>query len=257
MKLKYLSVACLSLFSISAFANLTNVYDTDGHNRHTYLSLGPVSSLTTANDTARDLVVYVYRDNADSTCTYGEVYEVNSGQTVTFVNIESAGATMYVDKVTASLPESVLNKNKALKLACHDENGDAFNVHHKLPSVPQVSWTASVEATGEFVHQHQSYGYHDEIRYSGIINVNNQTTDSYCYSDADRGVPLYLFHDVNGKGRFHSDVFVADRTMGNTAPVLYQSVTCVNPMGSTRVIKAWELTEESGINLIVNEAIIR
>ena len=257
MKLKYLSAACLSVLSLSASVNVTNVYDTDGHDRHTYLSLGPVSSLTTANDTARDLTVYVYRENANSNCNYGEVYDVNTGATITPVNIAPAGATMYVDKVDAPLPESALNTNKSLKLTCSDENGDVYNVYHKLPSVPQISWNGQVESTGEFIYQSQSYGYHDEIRYSGIINVNNQTTDSYCYSDADRGVPLNLFNDKSGKGNFHSDVFVAERTLSNTAPVLFQSITCVNPMGSTRLIKAWELTDETEIRLIVDETIIR
>ena len=256
MKLKYLSAACLSVFSLSVFAETTNVYDTDGQNRHTHLSMGPVSSLATANDTARELTVYVYRNHASSECHYGEVYDVNAGLTITSVQIGSAGATMYVDKVDAPLPESALNKNKALKLTCSDENGDVFKVHHKLPSVPQVTWNATVEPTGDFIHQSQSYSYHDEIRYNGIINVNNETTDSYCYSDSDRGVPLNLFNDVSGKGNFHADVFVADRTLSNTAPVLYQSIICANPMGSTRLIKAWELTEESEIRLIVNETII-
>ncbi len=257
MRLKYLSAACLSFLSINAFANTSNIYDTDGTNRQSNLSTGPVSSLITASSAARELTVYVHRENINSSCHHGTVYDQNSGETITSVNIASAGAMPLIDKVDALLPDSALNTVKVLKLTCTDENNDTFAIHHKIPAAPQITWNATVEPTGEFVYQNQSYNYHNEIRYSGIINVNNQTTEGYCYSSADRGVPLYLFHGNNGKGDFHSDVFVADRTFTNTAPVLYQSVTCVNPAGRTRILKVWELTEENEINLIVDELIIR
>ena len=255
--MKCLSFAVVSVLSSNVLASVVNVYDTDGNNRHTEHNLGPISSFATSNNNARELMVYVYRKDAYSACSDGQVYESNSGQYVTSVNIKPAGVTPVVDVVSAQLPEESLNKNKVLKLTCTDGQGGEFNIRHNIPSVPQVNWQATVESVGDFVNQSQSYGYHDEIHYSGTISVNNQTTDAYCYSDASRDQPLYLFHNGNGKGNFHSDVFVTNRTLGNTAPVLFQSITCENPMGSTRVLKVWDLTDENAINLITEETFIR
>jgi len=257
MKMKCLTLAVLSILSSSASASITNIYDTDGNNRHTVQSRGPISSFATSSNNARELMVYVYRKNAYSSCSDGQVYESNSGQYITSVQIKPAGVTPVVDVISAPLPEESLNKNKVLKLTCTDEQGDEYNIRHNLPSVPQINWQATVDSVGDFINQSQSYSYHDKIQYRGNININNQTTDAYCYSDADRGQPLALFHDESGKGNFHSDVFVSNRTVENTAPVLFQSITCENPMGSTRVLKVWELTDENSINLITEETFIR
>ncbi|WDE13738.1 hypothetical protein [Thalassomonas haliotis] len=133
-------------------------------------------------------------------------------------------------------------------------------MHVLVPGAPVIDWQANVEPPGEFIHNSHSYGYHSAYHISSLLSVNNQNNAGFCYTEANRGVELGLFHGLPGKGQFHSDVFVVNDEIDNSGrpqPMIYQVIECENASGKTRAVKVWELVNEEGINLIRDEIIVK
>ena len=245
-----------SIASLSA-SGAEKIFDTDGFERTTNFSSGPIHSAQIVSQSAHQLELYLYPRNLTESCHSAEVYAENSYIPQVFV--ELVGGSRSVSSVKAQIPEELLTENKRVIAHCRDEENKEYEVHVLVPGAPIIDWQASVEPSGEFIYRNNSYSYHSSYKVNSHLKVNNQESQGFCYTVSNRDVELGLFHGVPGKGPFHSDVFVSQSSIDNSAvpqPVIYQVIACENAAGKTRAVKVWELTNESGINLLHDEIII-
>jgi len=246
-----------TLISLNAGAAET-VFDTDGYERSTTFSSGPLHSAQIVSSSAHELEVYLYPRNLSDSCHSASVYTDDSY--IPNVMLDLVGGSRNVRSVKAQIPEELLLDNKRVIVRCSDVENREYNVHVLVPGAPVIDWQARVEPAGEFVHNSHSYGYHSRYSVSSVLSVNNQHNTGFCHTVANREVELGLFHGLPGKGPFHSDVFVANEEVDNLAvpqPVVYQVIECENASGKTRAVKVWELVNEEGINLIHDEIIVK
>lgn len=250
-----------SLITLGANAAPQIIFDTDGFDRTTEYSSGPVASAIIASEYAHRLEVYLFRNQMESDCTSANVYAFESGEYVATAHVGYVGGSDgRIRNVIAEIPEEFLQTNKVVEASCTNPEGEEFTVRVNAPGAPIVNWQASVEPTGEFVYQSHSYSYHSSYKVSSSLNINNQSVNAFCQSTQTRGVNLGLFHGKDGKGNFHSDVFITNKEVNNALspqPVLHQSVECEGTGGKTKLIKVWDLTDENNIKLIHDELIVR
>ncbi len=261
MKKSKLVLALVStLITLGASASSKTVFDTDGFDRLTKYSSGPVSSAVIASEHAHQLEVYLFRDELGSDCASANVYDLHSGQNLAVGHIGYVGGSDgRIRNVLAEIPEEFLQTQKVLEAECTNAQGEEFSVRVNIPGAPIISWEAHVEPTGEFIYQNYSYSYHSSYKVTSRINVNNQSVNGFCQSTQTQGVALNLFHGNTGKGNFHSDVFTASKEVNNAVspqPVLHQSIECAGTGGKTKLIKVWDLTDENSIQLMHDELIV-
>lgn len=258
MKKQQVFFALVTSFSSLTVGAAETIYDTDGFERTTSFNSGPVHSAQIVSSSAHELEVYLYPRNLSDSCHSASVYTDDAY--IEQVMVDLVGGSRNVRSVKAQIPEALLTENKRVIAYCSDGENQEYYVHVLVPGAPVIDWQASVEPKGEFIYNSHSYGYHSSYNISSLLTVNNQNNAGYCYTVANREVELGLFHGRQGIGPFHSDVFVTNEQVDNSAepqPVIYQVIECVNPSGKTKAVKVWELVNEEGINLVHDEIIIK
>ena len=259
-KLSLLFIAMTSMTALAVSANTQNVYDYDGFERSTSFNSGPIHSAQIVSSFAHELEVYLYPRDIDDTCHYANIYTSMNNEHIISASVGLVGGSYTVKRLIAPIPEEFLTKNKRVVVNCSDAQGQAYNIHIKVPGAPVINWQASIEPAGEFIYQSNSYSYHSAYKIKSNLNVNNQSNNSYCQTVINRDVELGLFHGHESKGPFHSDIFMANKEVDNSVnpqPVVYQVIECENAVGKTKAIKVWELTNEDSINLIHDEIIVQ
>ncbi|MDK1286637.1 hypothetical protein [Pseudoalteromonas umbrosa] len=255
------TLAAAMLTAVSAVAAPINVADTNGYDRHTVYSYGPVSRVVITSEFAHNFSADVeLRDGAR--CDNGNLYSnVDSSHVVNVgIQADATNANAATIGVTNAIAEDKLTHNKTLHLSCYDADNTWYNVLVNVPSAPIVDWDITVEPAGDFVNQPYSFGYHSAFRVKSTLNVNNQNkSQSYCYTVANRGLSLGLFHGSDTSNTFHSDVFTQDKVYTNDTaqPVLYQIVQCENAAGKTMAVKVFNLTDPNGIYTYEDQLIIK
>ncbi|KAF7773762.1 hypothetical protein PCIT_a0078 [Pseudoalteromonas citrea] len=253
-----------TLFSGASFALAQNVADTDGYERSTQYSFGPVSSAAITSEFAHQLRVDLLLRDELSSCQFANVYSNtgggnNGGEYIVNPSFEIDPATPAKITVSADIPEQYLTNNKTMHVNCIDGEGVDYNVLVNIPGAPIVDWQIDVVPSGEFVHQPYSYGYHSAYSVTSRLTVNNQNNQAYCSTLSNRGVELGLFSGKEAKGPFHSDVFTVNKEVVNDTrqPVLYQILQCENAAGKTLAVKVFSLTNPESIYLLEDQLIIK
>ncbi|KZW99881.1 hypothetical protein JL49_14735 [Pseudoalteromonas luteoviolacea] len=253
--------AAAMLTSVSAVAAPINIADTNGYDRHTVYADGPVSRVVITSEFAHNFSADIeLRDGAR--CEYGNLYSnVDSSHIVNAAVQPDANivgqATIGINN---GIPEERLTDSKLLKLGCYDADNTWYHVLVNVPGAPIVNWDITVEPAGEFVNQPYSFGYHSAYRVKSTLNVDNQNrSQSYCHTVANRGVSLGLFHGEDTSNVFHADVFTQDKVYTNDTaqPVLYQIIECENAAGKTMAVKVFNLTDPNGIYTYEDQLIIK
>jgi hypothetical protein len=248
-----------SLISLGASASAETVFDTDGFERYTEYKSGPISSSHIVSEYVHLLEVYLSPRSAAS-CSSASVYAIDSGEYISTAYVGFAGGSNgRIINAKAQISEENLLKNKVMEVNCTNEQGGDYNIRVNVPGAPVIEWQASVESTGEFVSPIRGFGYHSAFDFSSNINVNNQSNNSYCQSVQKNNLDIPLFNGQNGKGSFHSDVFVSQNSIDNSEsprPTFHQVIECRNAAGTTKAVKVWDLTNSNGIELIHDEIII-
>ncbi|WP_440053934.1 hypothetical protein ACSLBF_13795 [Pseudoalteromonas sp. T1lg65] len=243
-----------------AMALPNQAFDTDGFERVTEYSQGPVATSIITSEFAHHLNVYLHpRANGDS-CSYGNIYDHTTGQQIAHANVTRVPAQVFIQQASADIPEEFLTNNKRLVVSCTTAEGEDYDVMVNVPGAPIVNWELKAEPRGEFVYRSQAYSYHSAYEVTSVLNVNNQGNGGSCKTLSNRGVELGLFHGKDGKGNFHSDVFSTNVTVDNseaTQPVIYQILECQNAAGKTMAVKVLTLTNPDEIYLMEDELIIK
>lgn len=260
MSMSKLSIALGSvLTSLNVFAVAQNIADEDGFERVTHYDMGPVSSAMITSEHAHKLTLNVQLRDELSVCNHANVY---SNETHTnLANLSVSVDTHSIMNLTLEADlhdENVLQDSKTVHISCIDAHGDDYNVLVNVPGAPIVDWQVTLAPEGKFIYIPYSYGYHSAYRINSLLKVNNQNTQSYCTTVANRGVSLGLFHGEDRKGPFHSDVFVKNEVITNPAhQVLYQIIECENAAGKTMVVKVFNLTNPNKIHLWEDQVIVK
>lgn len=251
MKCK-LGLALVTVVSGSLAAQQTVIGDYDGYNRLTEHQQGPVLSWQTDSSSGHQLKVYLHR-RSGSQCEVPALYSEQTQQYL--APVRQTALSPQVDFLEAEVPASALTEHKVLLADCRDADGQRYQVQHKIPALPKISWNTRVSPAGQFIRQPRGYDYHNAIAVQSNLQISNYSTESYCESDSSTGwdQSLKLFHGKTGHGPFQEDVFVTNVTVENHRPVLSQSIVCSNPAGKTRIVRVWELFHESEIRLVHNE----
>ncbi|MBQ4813011.1 hypothetical protein A7985_15505 [Pseudoalteromonas luteoviolacea] len=249
-----------ALFSNSSLhASEQIIIDTDGFERVTHYAYGPVQSATITSERAHTLSLSVRLRDTQNDCQFANVYSSKtyshlSGLRVSVDANDPKNLTLESDLND----ESVLQEPKSVHINCTDSQGVDYKVQVNIPGAPVVDWQISLEPAGEFIHQPYSFGYHSAYEIKSLLKVNNQNTQSYCTTLANRGVSLGLFNGEDRKGPFHSDVFVkSDMIVNHAQPVLYQIIECENAAGKTMVVKVFNLTNPNLIHTWEDQLIIK
>ena len=206
-----------SIASLTAGARET-VFDTDGYERTTVFSSGPVHSAQIVSSSARELEVYLYPRTLSDSCYAAQMW--GDATQIPDVRVELLGSSSNIRTVKAQIPEALLTANKRIVARCLDGENQMYDVHVLVPGVPDINWQASVEPRGEFIESSHSYSYHSSYHISSLLTVNNQHNGGNCYTVGNQGVELGLFHGRPGMGPFHSDVFVTNKEVDNSVLVL-------------------------------------
>jgi hypothetical protein len=257
-KLNLLFVAISSTAAFTASA-ITNVYDNDGFERSTSFNEGPLHSSQIISSTAHELEIYLYPRGINDTCSYANIYTSMDNEHIASVPVGLVGGSNSVKRLMTAIPEEYLTENKRVVVSCNDALGKGYNIHIKAPGAPIINWQANIEPRGEFVYRSKSYSYHSAYQVHSNLNIDNQNNFAHCKTVNNRDVELGLFHGQEGKGPFHSDIFIANANIDNSIapqPVVYQVIECENAVGKSRAIKVWELTNESVINLIHDDVTV-
>ncbi|MDK1287099.1 hypothetical protein [Pseudoalteromonas umbrosa] len=260
MSLSKLSIVfCTLLTSLNAAALAQNIADEDGFERLTHYIDGPVSHVLITSEHAHKLTLNVQLRDEFSRC-----YNANVYSNETHNNLANLSLSVDVDSTQSLTLEADLNDENALQASktvhinCLDGDGIDYNVLVNVPGAPIVDWQVTLEPEGKFIYQPYSYGYHSAYRIRSSLSVNNQNTQSYCSTVANRGVSLGLFHGEDRKGPFHSDVFIKNDVLTNPAhQVLYQIIECENAAGKTMVVKVFNLTNPNIIHLWEDQVIVK
>jgi len=258
--LSMLFLAMSSLPTTIALAATQNVYDYDGFERSTLYSSGPINSAQIVSSSAHELEIYLYPRNKGTTCHAANIYTAMNNKTITSATLDLVGGSNNVKRLMAEISEEFLTTNKRVVVNCNDVQGEEYNVHINVPGAPLINWQMGIEPLGEFIYRSNSFSYHSAYKVNSHLSINNQNNNSFCYTVDNRGVELGLFHGRKGKGPFHSDIFMANANVDNSAtpqPVVYQAIECENAVGKSKAVKIWELTNEHSINLIHDEVIIK
>ncbi|TQF69809.1 hypothetical protein [Pseudoalteromonas luteoviolacea] len=245
--------------SLNVLALDQNIADVDGFERVTNYAYGPVQSALITSDRAHKLTINVQLRNEQNVCDFANVYSNKTNAHLSYVNIVADTQSNTMLLLDADLnDESSLLDSKSVHINCRDESGIGYNVFLNIPGAPIVDWQISLEPAGEFIYQPYSFGYHSAYSIKSKITVNNQNTQSYCTTLANRGVSLGLFNGEDRKGPFHSDVFIKNEVVMNPAqPVLYQIIECENAAGKTMVVKVFNLTNPTLIHTWEDQVIIK
>ncbi|WP_105170008.1 hypothetical protein [Pseudoalteromonas sp. T1lg23B] len=256
----------LSLFA-AALAASTGVlalpeqaFDTDGFERVTEYSYGPIASAIITSEFAHQLNVYLHPRNAGDSCQYGNIYAQSTGEHIAHADVSNVPAQVLMQQATAEIPDQYLMENKRLRVSCTNSEGQDYDVLVNIPGAPVVDWQISVEPKGEFIHRPNTYGYHSVFEVTSKLNVNNQNNGSRCTTLSNRGVELGLFHGEGRVGPFHSDVFTTNIEVDNSQagqPVLYQIIECENAVGKTMAVKVFTLTNPDSIYLLEEDVIVK
>ncbi|KZN38912.1 hypothetical protein [Pseudoalteromonas luteoviolacea] len=245
--------------SFSLLAVEQSIVDVDGFERVTNYAYGPVQSAIIVSERAHKLSLHVNLRDAQSDCGFANVYSIK-----TYSHLSTLNITKDVDDANSLILETELNDESALldsktvHINCTDAQGSNYTVQVNIPGAPVVDWQISLEPAGEFVYQPYSFGYHSAYKIKSLLRVNNQNTQSYCTTLANRGVSLGLFNGEDKKGPFHSDVFVKNEVVVNDAqPVLYQIIECENAAGKTMAVKVFNLTNPNLIHTWEDQLIIK
>ncbi|CAM4302577.1 hypothetical protein [Pseudoalteromonas byunsanensis] len=258
-KLSLFAAATLTA-SASSLALPEQAFDTDGFERVTEYSYGPIASAIITSEFAHQLNVYLHPRNVGDSCQYGNIYTQSTGEHVAHADVSNVAAQVFIQQAAADIPERHLVENKRLRVSCTSAAGEDYDVLVNIPGAPIVDWQISVEPKGEFVHRPNTYGYHSSYEVTSKLNINNQNNGSRCTTLSNRGVELGLFHGEGRFGPFHSDVFTTNLTVDNSRagqPVLYQIIECENAAGKTMAVKVFTLTNPDSIYLLEEDVIVK
>ncbi|MDK1311684.1 hypothetical protein [Pseudoalteromonas ardens] len=260
MKTLTLSFAAVALFSAfgSQATAYQNVFDTDGYERLTNYTSGPVSSALLTGEFAHNFEAQLVLRGEGAYCESANLYSANDGRHIVNLGVKTIADRNTVEMGVA-IPEATLTEKKVLHVSCYDAAGDWYKVLVNVPGAPVVDWQIELTPAGDFVNQPYSYGYHTAYHISSRLVIDNQNNDARCSIVADRGVSLGLFHGEDRKGPFHSDVFTLDTVVDNKAknPVLYQILECENAVGKTMAVKVFNLTDPNGIYTYEDQLIVK
>ena len=117
MKKSKLVLALVStLITLGASAAPKTIFDTDGFDRNTTYSSGPVSSATIASEYAHQLEVYLFRNARGTDCTSANVYTFNSGDYVATGHVGYvSGSDGRIRNVMAEIPEAFFTNEKSTR----------------------------------------------------------------------------------------------------------------------------------------------
>ncbi|GEK09817.1 hypothetical protein HUZ36_17755 [Pseudoalteromonas sp. McH1-7] len=254
----------LSLAAVFVSANSMALpslaHDTDGFERVTEYTNGPVATAILASEFAHNLKVDLHPRGEGDFCSYANVYHHTTGEQIAHANVQGLSGSNYVQQATATIPEQYLTANKRVEVSCTSASGEQYDVYVNVPGAPLVEWEINAQPAGEFVHRPNTYGYHSAYHVESRLSVDSQSNSGRCTTLSNRGVELGLFHGESGKGPFHSDVFMTDITVDNSQagqPVLYQIIECENAAGKTLAVKVLSLTNPNSINVIHEEHVIK
>ncbi|MCG7548927.1 hypothetical protein [Pseudoalteromonas sp. Of7M-16] len=260
MSLSKLSLTIGTLLaSLNSYASVQNVADVDGYERTTSYAYGPVSSVAITSEHAHKLILNVQLSNEFSRCDNANVYSNRTHTNLASLNVSiNSHVLTSLTMETEFSDESALQDPKTVHIGCTDEFGQEFNVLVNVPGAPIVDWQVSLQPAGKFIYIPYSYGYHSAYKIESRLSVNNQNTQSYCTTLANRSVSLGLFHGEDRKGPFHSDVFIKNEVLTNPAhQVLYQIIECENAAGKTMAVKVFNLTNPNHIHLWEDQLIVK